>query len=225
MMNESTARMEAITDNLANSATPGYRKAVCVQQSFDQILNEKTRPLSCLLDFSQGAIRNTGNATDFALNGNGFFVLEKDGNELYTRNGQFSIGPEGVLISSNGMNVKSSSGNIIIPQNVDPRKLTVNADGTLMADGQSVAQLSIVDFEDPKVLRKVSPTLLQAPEGAKAEPVKDPAVLNMSLEASNSSVFEEMAELIQCSRSFEQAQKSLRQQDDLESKTIVALSQ
>jgi len=225
LMNDSSGRLEAITDNLANSATPGFRKSTAVQHSFDQILHEKMRPLSIKTDFAQGALRNTGNPTDFAITGKGFFVLDNNGQDVYTRNGQFTIGPEGTLVSNGGLNVKSDTGSITIPQDVDPRKITMNPDGVLMADGKQVAKLSIVDFADQQVLKKITPTMFQAPKDVTAEVVENPSVLNMALEGSNSSVFEEMVELIQCTRSFEQSQKTLKQQDDLESKAIATLSQ
>ena len=55
--------------------------------------------------FTQGSINSTGNATDVALNGNGFFVVSGGGGDEYTRAGNFSLDLNGNLITSNGMSV------------------------------------------------------------------------------------------------------------------------
>jgi len=55
--------------------------------------------------FTQGALNTTGNATDVALNGNGFFIVNNNGVDDYTRAGTFALDSTGKLISSNGEQV------------------------------------------------------------------------------------------------------------------------
>jgi flagellar hook protein FlgE len=58
------------------------------------------------LDFTQGSISSTGNSTDVALNGSGFFVASNgSGGYEYTRAGDFTMNSNGDLVTSNGLSV------------------------------------------------------------------------------------------------------------------------
>ncbi len=65
-----------------------------------------TRVSSISSDFTQGNIAPTGNSTDMALNGDGFFVVNQAGSQVLTRNGNFQLSPEGNLITSDGYGVQ-----------------------------------------------------------------------------------------------------------------------
>ena len=95
-----TDRLDACTENLANSMTPGYRRVIATQGKFDDVLRQATADPSkpannMVVDFTPGPCHQTDNPLDMAINGKGFFVVQKDGNEYYTRNGTFSRAPDG----------------------------------------------------------------------------------------------------------------------------------
>lgn len=113
-MRTSYKRLNVVTNNIANASTNAFKKRFTSVEngtlygpSFNQdygIENQKLPPniganLSSInIDFSQGSIVNSGNPTDFAIEGNGFFgVIDPDTNELIlTRNGEFTLFEDGI---------------------------------------------------------------------------------------------------------------------------------
>ena len=124
-MNAQQNRLDAISNNLANVDTAGYKRDVTVSKSFAELLLRRTNadgvyhlqngmgsadaaPVIGKLglgvetnenytDFSQGSFKTTNSKTDAALSGKGFYVIETPVGERYTRNGNFLIGKEGIL--------------------------------------------------------------------------------------------------------------------------------
>ncbi len=115
--------------------------------------------------FTQGSINSTGNATDVALNGSGFFVVDSgNGTREYTRAGDFSLDSNGNLVTSNGLSVLGyPAANGVVNTNapltainiplgqVEPPKATTNLDMTVNLDASSAsgttfpAQITVYD--------------------------------------------------------------------------------
>lgn len=104
--------LDAISNNVANLNTPGFKSSEAL---FSQLVYQNAsgalsgepgagnRGAGVTADrnrtsFRQGELRNTGNSLDVAIDGNGFFVLDRDGERLYTRAGQFEFDRDGILI-------------------------------------------------------------------------------------------------------------------------------
>lgn len=87
-------KLEAVSNNLANVDTTGYKKDVV---SFDLKFKAQLNK-----DFSQGDVTQTGNPFDVALAGPGFFKVETVDGIQYTRNGNFALNSEGVLVDLAG---------------------------------------------------------------------------------------------------------------------------
>src|ERR1700722_8742784 len=154
-----------LANNLANASTGGYKTdreffSLYVSQdahdadesgfagSPDQLpVIEKQ-----YTDYSQGMIHTTDNPLDFAISGRGFFAVNGPTGPLFTRNGSFKLTPAGVLVTSDGMPLRSKSGGVI--QTRSTSNLEVAADGTVIQDGQPLGQLDIVTFDEPKQLGK-----------------------------------------------------------------------
>jgi len=79
------------------SLTGGYDNNYTGKQIGSGVSAEDTS-----IRFIQGDVKQTGNSTDVAIQGNGFFTLREDGETFYTRNGQFEVGDDGYLIVKNG---------------------------------------------------------------------------------------------------------------------------
>lgn len=134
MVNEQK-RLDVMTNNLANSATTGYKKEALVAQSFDERLAIKIKDTSApgnmpetigsitfgvkvgetYTNWDQGAMQITDNNTDLALSGQGFFVVShtnKAGETslMYTRDGAFTVDSDGYLRTSNGDYVLNAEG-------------------------------------------------------------------------------------------------------------------
>ena len=119
-------RMDVVGNNISNINTTGFkRNRVNFQDMLYQQLQGAARPTEDLggvnpkevglgmsvasIDtiHTQGALQTTGVQTDLAINGNGFFVLDNGGTQLYTRAGAFSVDSEGVMVNpANGMKVQ-----------------------------------------------------------------------------------------------------------------------
>jgi len=215
-----TDRLATVVDNLANVSTVGFKKSYAVQPPFYDILEAKTTPIRRAPDFSQGPIRATGQPFDFAIDGSGFFVVEKDGRDYYTRNGQFKQGPDGTLMTAGGLPVQGTDGRITFPREMNPADLTVDRQGNLYAGEQTLGRLRLVDFANPETLKNVGPTTFATPISATRSIDFAGAVHNRALEGSNASVFEEMAELISTVRSHESCMKMLQAHDETERKMV-----
>ena len=104
--------MGAVSDDLANSGTDGFKSQ---EVDFETLLGEYIGgnalgggavASGVSTDFSQGSIVQTNSATDLAIQGNGFFMLQEgSGATDYTRNGSMTIGNDGSLLAFNGANV------------------------------------------------------------------------------------------------------------------------
>lgn len=116
-INNNSLAINVIGDNLANMNTTAFKAG---QASFSELLagisgtSATGNPVSFGLgstlngverNCNQGAITFTGNSTDVAINGNGFFVVSIDGGMGFTRSGKFEFDKDGYLVSSDGFRV------------------------------------------------------------------------------------------------------------------------
>ena len=223
-MDNAATRHEASAENLANAHLPGYRRRVVQQNSFATELS-KTRDTSGMspllgiappkdadggirLDFTHGAMKQTGRSLDVALEGDGFFVVEGPNGPLYTRNGAFMASPDGRLVTTDMLSVIGRNGPINIPANLSSEAITVTGDGRLLGNGIEFGQLATVQFADKTKLTAVGASLLQAADDVVPQDSNDP-VLQGFLEQGNVSHMEELVNILVASRQYEAAQKVL----------------
>ncbi len=232
-MNVQQARLDVITNNLANVNTNGYKSEQVLSKTFGEILLGYRGPLhkgtavvgntnlgtvisQVAVNKKQGQLVSTGNFTDLALEGPGFFVVSADGEQLYTRNGSFSVNSEGYLVTAQGYLVQGESG----PIKVGDQEFTVTEEGTLLVDGKQIGKLSIVgvDPEDESGLRKVGENYFAA--NGSLQTGEKPKVRQGYVEKSNVDVLNEMINLINAQRSYEAGQKLIQAQDELLGKAV-----
>ena len=232
MMAGQTDRLETVTENLANCTMPGYRRLQVDHKVFDTLLKDAMQqpggwqdaraydPIT--VDFTPGPMRNTSRPLDFAINGNdAFFVVEKDGKELYTRNGHFSTDAQGNLKDANGFPVLGPNGPVIIPPGTDLATLEVDHLGNLRSKGAQIDTIRLASFSVLERLQRAGTTLFSAPNDMPPqEPAPETRIINSTLEASNTTVFNEMAETISCMRAYEACQRMVRNQDENEGRMI-----
>ncbi len=227
-------RLDIISNNLANSATVGFKKEGVTNQSFDDMLTIKIRdtsenmgnrvigsmPLGVKIgevytNYGQGSLRETGNTFDLALEGDGFFkiaVTNKNGEEsyCYTRAAQLLMDKEGFVVDVNGNHLVSESGNLQVP--TDAAQIVIDVDGSVYADGALVDKLVVNDFEDYNFLKKYGETMYTAEEGA-IEKDATSLVRQGFTEQSNVNVVSEMVNLISITRAYEANQKVIQSID------------
>jgi len=213
------ARMQSLdllANNLANVNTAGYKAQKEFYRAFTASLsNRALSPVNMAIndyglmggarvDFSAGALQTTGNDTDVALDGSGFFVLKTQAGIRYTRNGNFSLNSTRQLVDPQGNLVQGQDGPIQLPSG----KITISTDGAVSVDGALVAQLKVVDFAPGTQLQPEGNTDFVAP--AEAQPIASTAQVRQSmLEASNSDAVSSAVSLISLQRNAEMMQKAL----------------
>jgi flagellar basal-body rod protein FlgF len=225
MATEADERMETIANNMANSSVPGYRGRMNVTESFESYLRRSTEEIkpSKNVDFVQGALRPTGNPLDFGINGEGFFVVQRNGDEVLTRNGQFMISSKGELATVSGLSVVGETGPIVIPGDLSLQDISVDPYGTIRSGETAIGKLKIVEVDDPHSLVCVGTTLF-APGKDPVRAATQSEVVHRTLESSNVSNVEEMVALVTATRGFQSLQKMLTSQDQTEGKMIQSMT-
>jgi flagellar basal-body rod protein FlgG len=225
-------RLDVVSNNLANANTAGFKKD---KLTFESVLNANgdKSPLKgggdaasvfsgerYFTDFSQGAIQQTGNAFDVALEGDGFFEINGPQGLAYTRQGNFKLDGTGRLLTAEGYAVNPE---ITIPSNA--KQVTVGNDGTVSVymPGENapttVGMLRVVDFPKPYALQKIGGALFVPADPQVAPvPVANVKVVQGALEGSNVNTISEMVQMIEASRYFEACTKVIRGFDDMAGK-------
>lgn len=208
---------ELVAFNLAHAAVPGYRQRMASTTTFESVLGVGDRTASEVerlgtritrqhIDLTPGPIQYTGAPLDLAIRGPGFFVVEGPDGPLYTRAGILSLNAARELVTSGGYPILGAGGRITIPDNVS--SITVLHDGTVLADGQQVGQIRLVEINDREALEPVGATLFRAPT-AVVNDASASSVLQGYRENSNVDMVSQLVQLITGLRHFEAAQKAL----------------
>jgi flagellar basal-body rod protein FlgF len=205
---------DVYAQNIAHATVPGYRRVGLSFEPFNVAFDQASggNPLgakngSSYTDFRPGLLSYSGNSFDLALDGEGFFVARGPNGPVYTRDGAFQRTPEGELRTRGGLPVLGNDGAISIPPTAfDVR---VSSDGTVSADGSTVGQLKLANFEDTSKLVRAGTSSFSAPPGT--EPRDSTANVRQGYrEAANLEVASEMVNMIRGARYFEAAQRVLR---------------
>jgi flagellar basal body rod protein FlgG len=218
-LDSASQAQDVVSHNLAHAATPGYRRRGLSHETFDRVLSRaaNTGPLmgtqvsQGYTVFRPGALQQTGNPTDLALDGDSFFVLQGPDGPVFTRNGAFRRGAGGELQNQSGLPVLGTVAPVVIPANAS--RITVGRDGTVQADGAAVGQLQLARFSNAERLISNGTTFFRDPGNAGRGTGNSP-VLQGYREASNVEPANEMVAMIAGSRYFEAAQRALRALSD-----------
>lgn len=201
-----TAQLQDVTaHNLSHAVKPGYLREMVRFDSSNSLMQGPSA--SSQTDFSAGTMQFTGNKLDLALKGPGFFTIQGPAGPMYTRNGVFQLDAAGQLVTMEGLPALGPSGPISLP--ADTLNIEVQMDGTIITDGVEADQLRIVAFTDPSVLQRVGTSYFQPSAGAPVAPTAG-EVFQGYRELSNSTVVQEMVQMIAGVRHFEAAQRALR---------------
>ncbi|MDA3845618.1 MAG: flagellar basal-body rod protein FlgF [Vallitaleaceae bacterium] len=231
-MNAQQQRMDTISNNLANVNTTGYKKDGVFFESFKELYiskindpetsaNSRIGTMSfgvqigeTYVDHAQGSITQTGIVNHLAIQGDGFFVagsLNEDGtfSEKYTRDGSFNLGPNGQLMTSDGLYVLGEEGPITVS---NLNGLIISEQGDVFDGATRVGKIRMVGIEDPNKLNKLGGSLYDKTTES-VEKAFEGTVMQGYLEASNVNSVEEMVNMINVMRSYESSQKVLTTYD------------
>ncbi|WP_333677792.1 flagellar hook basal-body protein [Dyella sp.] len=213
LMARETRRVDVAAQNIANGGTPGYKQAV----AFDQVVNDLRRnegvPVSAtnvVTDFTPGKLQHTGNPTDLAIRGQGFFEVATPEGAAYTRAGAFHRDEQGYLVNAQGFRLQSQDGGDVRVSQSDWR---VEQDGTIIDHGIATIKVRVMTFDNDQLLArsgnglfKTSETPLEASHAQLAQGF---------LEASNTVTGNDMVQIMQAMRRVESGQKLVYAYDDM----------
>jgi flagellar basal-body rod protein FlgF/flagellar basal-body rod protein FlgG len=212
-----TQAMDIAATNLANAQTPGYRaeqeyfrSVLMGPDAQDSQLGRTVNNFGLLggdrLNLGQGAIQQTGNPLDLAIEGEGFFQVQTANGLRYTRDGGFHRTLAGQLVTVAGDPVLSSTGQKIP---VPPGQVTVGVDGTLSVAGGVVAALGVFTFPAGTQLTPEGVNRYLAPAGVTPSLTKNAAIHQGAIEGANQGVIPGTLNLIMVQREAEMMQKAL----------------
>ncbi len=212
-------KQEISATNLANINTSGYKKDGLFIREMQNLENKKNgtprweqRSMADAThaDYRQGSYHQTENPMDLALDGEGFFVVQTFAGERYTRNGNFKLNHDGILVNSQNQPVLGLNGPIAI----QGETVAIGENGQVFVDDQMVDQIRVVDFEKPYELVKTGEGLLAKREPMALETESEARVKQGFLEDSNVNMIEEMVDMLETFRHFESGQKLITAQDE-----------
>lgn len=216
--------MDNIAEQLAGVKTTAYKKDV---MTFEAKLGEansgmatkgtnQTRISKQVIDFTPGHLEFTGDPLHMAINGDGFFQVQRaDGSFGYARKGTFQLNAEGQLVTSDGELVMGTGGPITLPSpDVD-----ISPDGSIYYDNESLGQqVALYRFADTSILEKIGNQLFKAKDGSEPELHPDPQIVQKNLEASNVDSMHTMMRMMANLREFEATQRALKVYSDINGK-------
>jgi flagellar basal-body rod protein FlgG len=242
-MEAQQTQLDAISNNLANVSTNGYKKSHAV---FEDLMYQNlrqaggnsseqtnlptglqlglgTRAVATARSFAQGNLQQTTNPLDVAIKGNGFFEIQlPDGTTGYTRDGSFQVSAQGQLVTNNGYTVNPG---ITIPANA--YSVTIAADGTVSVTTagqtlpQTVGQLQVANFVNPAGLEPKGQNLYTETAASGTPNVGAPGSAGLGqlqqgfVETSNVNVVEELVSMIQTQRAYELNSKAISTSDQM----------
>lgn len=248
MMVQQTS-LDAAANNLANVDTAGFRGRKAIAKSFPEVLMERIDPAKSqgeippwpwrshpigvasmnqvlsetYMSTEAGNMQVTESPLDLALEDvNSFFVvMDGEGNQFYTRAGHFVLNQDGQIVTPDGHFLVGEGGPIDVGE---AASVSFSDDGQVIADGEAVGQIQLVQFQTPTYLRQAGKNLLmETDESGGAIPQANPQVTVGVLERSNVSVVEEMVRMIEAQRSYEAASKGVQTSDDMTGRLITSL--
>jgi flagellar basal-body rod protein FlgG len=224
-------RLEMLANNVANINTIGFKgekpvfrvpedaanQAILNNPEGVQPLSPYAPPFSAVVDFSQGAVRQTGNPLDVAINGDGFFSVQTPDGIQYTRQGSFTLDPDGVLVTPDGYPVLGDGGELSLEEGT----VAIDQEGGVYVDGDEVGRLQITDFVNPNSLIQAGNGRFIASDTAILGQRPETTTLSQGyLETANVNPVQAMTEMIETSRAFEAYQKVIQSVDEATSKSI-----
>ena len=208
--------MDAVGHNIANVNTPAY-KAERMMFAEYLVRPQKDAPMSfvqdmgMMRDLRDGPLTKTGNPLDLAITGDGYFIVQADNGQRYTRSGRFQLDADGQITNQLGQPVLSGAGQpVIIPPGTT--NISIAPDGTVSAGTEVVGTIGIVTFDDPRAMKREANNLY-ATDAAPGQ-AENARVLQGMLEESNVNAIQELTTMIEIHRAYEKNQRVLQDEHD-----------
>jgi len=240
-MEAQSLNLNTIANNLANVNTPGFKRS---RIEFQDLLYQKpratgtdsgggnliptgteigngSRVAGTAKDFTQGQLTSTGGNLDVAIQGDGFFEVQRaDGTLAYTRDGSFKLNAQGQVVNIDGLPVLS--GFQTIPTGTTAITISQNGQVTVQsASGSQTFRLALTRFANPSGLAALGGNLYQESAASGTPETSNPGeqgygqTMQGYVETSNVNIVEEMVNLIIAQRAYEVNSKSIQASDEM----------
>ena len=221
---EVTRQQAAVSHNLANISTHGFKQELNVFRALP-VVGEGARTRAFVLettpraDFTSGAIQQTERPLDVALRGAGWIaVQDANGQEAYTRMGHLQISQNGIMQTTNGLNVLGDAGPVAVPPD---QELLIGKDGTVstVPIGQNLnavaiaGRIKLVNPAETDLVRGED-GLFRQKSGQPAEADVNVTLISGALESSNVNPAEAMVSMVSLARQFEMQMRVIRAAED-----------
>lgn len=217
-------RLDIASNNLANADTPGFRKQGITFEEYmlkqQDGMDRTAKGEVIWQDMSAGSVHYTRNQWDFAINGEGFFVVQTPGGKRYTRAGNFMLDSKSQLITQEGYPVLGDGGPLIL-EDTTGKYVTISPDGQFFVDETIAGQVKIVTFPNPDRLERVGRNYFNATSTAGVPKPADAVNIQQGyLELSNVNTLEDMINIIDLHRAYELQQKTIQAVDQMDGKAV-----
>ncbi len=222
------SRMEVLAHNMSNASTPGFKEELAVVQARhsraaqlgksspgDGSINDLGSGVSLvetMTNFSPGPIKNTNRKLDVAIEGDGFFVVQKDGENFLTRAGNFHVDNNGRMRTAQGFTVMSRDNTPIVLDPTGARE--IHEDGFIPTSSGG-DWLGLVRPASTRDLARAGENLFRPLGPLETVPYADRSVKAGMLEYSDVRPASAMIEMIESSRAYESNIKMIQNQDQL----------
>jgi flagellar basal-body rod protein FlgG len=213
-------QFDAISNDMANLDTPGYQSTIV---GFHDLLYSNGEYGSNVAtgagaqaedmgrDQTQGAIQQTGQPLDVAIQGQGYLeVRRQDGSIGLTRNGALQLNDKRQLTTQTGMLVQPP---ITVPAGVDPSQVSIASSGTVSVGKQTLGKLSLVDVPAPDGLVADGDSVFSATAASGGlKPAKAASLQQGALEGSNVNLGEEMSKMMTAQQQYAMGSQAVQYQ-------------
>lgn len=221
-------KQDQIANNLANANTTGFKQSGLFVKSYQKFLeNDQLQPFvnqqikadEVYVDYSEGPLRQTDNTFDVAIKGSGFFTIMTDAGLQYTRNGNFSLSPDGLLVCSDGSRVMGTEGFIRVERDIP---VTITNKGEVIQQRESKGVIKVTDFKKPYNMYRCGDSRFRPLIPSEESSVESAGYVMRQgyLEGANVDVIRNMVQMISAYRNFEADQKAIHAQDETLEKAV-----
>ena len=217
-------RLQTISNNVANIATPGFKREVSTGSDFAHILASYSQQgvnataidsaavaknTQNIRDLSSGSLKQTNDKFDIALDKSTFIEISTPNGTAYSKGGRFKLDANGRLVTSEGYFVSSGSGDI----RLSTTDFVVDTSGKIYEGENLIGQLAIISFENPEDLKYQGNGIYLSTDQAQPVTNRHTKVLQGFIEQSNVQQADEMVKMIEVTRHFEAGQKVIKTYD------------
>lgn len=204
----STERLNITANNLANFSTAGYKSDTSFEQTI-KFLEEgpypgKDQPVvgGTAINMAHGIPQTTGRPLDLAFQGEGFFTIQTaNGQQLFTRNGAFTLNTNKELVNSDGNYVLDKFNKKI---SIVGEKVQITPQGEITIDGNYYTTMKIVDLPNRNDIEKVGNTFFKMKDPKKTPNLlEQPDIVSGALERSNVDLMAGITETMAAQRTFD----------------------